>query len=82
MNETSFENNKQVLIALVSVFKRNKYLSNIEENSIKKLLEILDEYSFENRLKKKGLLTRTIIDSLELDYSLGERFIEFDNRIR
>lgn len=45
-------------------------------------MEILDSYSFENTLKKKGSLTRTIIDSLEIDYFLTNKFIEFDSLIQ
>jgi hypothetical protein len=43
---------------------------------------LIDQYSYENRLQQKGLLSHSIIDSLKLDYSLGEKFINFDNEIK
>lgn len=66
------------------VGKRIKDLSSVtnEGKSLERVLEILSEYRFENRLEMKGVLTRTIIDSLELDYSIGEELISFDERIR
>ncbi len=36
---------------------------------------------FSDRLRKKGTLTHFIIDSAELDSSLGEKIILFDNSI-
>ncbi len=49
--------------------------------SLVKLLEILNRYSFQNRIDRKGLLTHTIIDSLELDHSVGGELIRFDSEI-
>jgi hypothetical protein len=82
MSRQIFIERKQNLINLI---KDNLIKIEIPEQdkiSLSKLLEILNQYSFENRLQKKGLLSHTIIDSLELDYILGEKFINFDNDIR
>ena len=49
--------------------------------SIERLLKLLEMYNYDNRVKMKGILTRTIIDSLRINYSLGEKFIQFDNSI-
>lgn len=43
-----------------------------------KLLKLFDEFFYENRLLKKGLLTYAVIDSLELDYTFGEQIMQFD----
>lgn len=77
-----FKDKKKRLVNFVNEILGTNSLSLIDIKSLEKLLEILNTYSFENRKEKKGVLTRTIIDSLELDYSLGEKFIEFDNSIK
>lgn len=51
------------------------------KESIKTLLNILDKYNYENRVSLKGLLSNTIIDSLEIDSTIGAKFIEFDKSI-
>ena len=47
----------------------------------KALIRILDDYEYHSRGENKGRLTRLIIDSLEIDYSIGEKIIEFDEMI-
>lgn len=82
MEKEAFTKKKKNLIKLISSSLIKQDISNRDKIALKQLLEILNQYSFENRLQKKGLLSHTIIDSLELDYSLGEKFIQFDNDIR
>jgi hypothetical protein len=82
MNREIFSEKKQNLINLIKDNLIKIEISEQDKISLSKLLEILNLYSFENRLQKKGLLSHTIIDSLELDYTLGEKFIKFDNDIR
>lgn len=60
----------------------NKTITEEQKSSLVRLLKVLDQYSFENRLNVKGLLSHTIVDSLELDHSLAEEFLRFDNDIR
>lgn len=86
MNEDNeikiFEDKKTQLSESLKDILMNSIFEKSKRDSIIKLLEILNQYCFENRLEKKGLLSHTIIDSLELDYSIGEKFIIFDNSIR
>lgn len=77
--------NQDVFIArkseLINMLSKNLAEKNQNEIVLNRLLELLSKYTFENRLKTKGLLTHTIIDSMELEYSIGEKFIQFDNDI-
>lgn len=82
MTKEIFIARKEDLINLIAESLTDADISEQNKKSIRKLLEILNQYSFENRLQKKGLLSHTIIDSLELDYSIGEKFINFDNSIK
>ncbi|WP_066440677.1 hypothetical protein [Chryseobacterium sp. CCH4-E10] len=82
MNKEIFIKRKQNLINLIADTLTKMEICEQDKISLNKVLEVLNEYSFENRLQKKGLLSHTIIDSLELDYPQGEKFITFDNEIR
>ncbi|QEH42244.1 hypothetical protein [Chitinophaga sp. XS-30] len=82
MNREIFDERKADLINLIKVSLATTYTSEQDRTSLMRLLELLNQYSFENRLYQKGLLSHTIIDSLELDYSIGEKFIKFDNDIK
>ena len=82
MTEENFLKSKQKLLDLINNIYQNVDLSNSEKTSLGKTLKLLEKYTYENRLEMKGTLTRTIIDSLELSYSLGEKLIEFDQCIR
>ena len=81
MERKTFEERKKTMVNFTYEILETKFLSLEDKKSLEKLLDILKSYSFENRKEKKGVLTRTLIDSLELDYSVGEKFIEFDNMI-
>ena len=82
MKKETFLEKKKKLINLITDALSKTDICEQDKISLCKILEILNQYSFENRLQKKGLLSHTIVDSLELDYSLGEKFIKFDNEIR
>jgi hypothetical protein len=82
MNRDIFLERKENLINLITASLAKTDISEQDKISLSKLLEILNQYLFENRLQKKGLLSHTIVDSLELDYALGEKFIKFDNDIK
>jgi len=82
MNREIFDERKADLVNLIKVSLATTYISEQDRISLMRLLELLNQYSFENRLYQKGLLSHTIIDSLELDYSIGEKFIKFDNDIK
>ncbi|NOU62358.1 hypothetical protein [Marinifilum caeruleilacunae] len=82
MKKEDFIKQKENLLVFVTKVSKTKELKESDKISLVKLTAILNEYTFENRIEIKGLLSRIIIDSLELDYSIGEKFIEFDNNIR
>jgi hypothetical protein len=79
MKKNVFDAEKEMLIQLTKDCISSCTESEIE--SLKMLLEILKSYTFENRLNQKGTLAHFVIDSLNFDYSLGERVVMFDNRI-
>lgn len=82
MDKEIFLNKKNKLSKEVNYQIENCDLNDFQLLSLKKVLDIIDkQYDFENRLKIKGYLTRIIIDSLDIDYNLGEKLIEFDNHI-
>ena len=81
MTKETFIEKKQNLINTVITILSKEDASREDRIALNTLLELLNGYSYENRLQKKGLLSHTIIDSLELDYTLGEKFIKFDNDI-
>lgn len=81
MDEYTFlkEKERVVNFAKEQLSKPGQTILNIEALTV--LLKQLEKYTYENRFKVKGLMTHTIIDSLELDYSLDSRFILFDKMI-
>ena len=79
MKREVFFKRKKDLVEMVNSILAKKDICEQDKISLSKLIDLLNLYSYENRLQKKGLLSHTIIDSLELDYSLGEKFINFDN---
>lgn len=81
MTRKEFSEKKQSLLSMIQEKLMEKDICDKDKKSLDKLFHVLNEYSFENRHQKKGSLTYTIIDSLELNYSLGEQFIIFDNEI-
>jgi len=82
MRKEDFNKRKENLLLFVNKISNKTELNDSDKTSLNKLTEVLGKYNFENRLEIKGLISRVIIDSLELDYSIGEKFIEFDNSIR
>jgi len=81
MNKKSFIERKESLVSLIEENLTKRHISEQDRMSFIKLLTLLNQYSFEIRLQQKGLLSHTVIDSLDLDYSLAEKFIKFDNDI-
>ena len=81
MKREVFLERKNDLVDLVNSILAKNDIGEQDKVSLNTLLDLLNLYSYENRLGQKGLLTHTIIDSLELDYSLGKQFINFDNDI-
>ncbi len=77
-----FNKQKDDLLLIIKNRLKSPNLNEIEKESLNKLMKIMNEYTFINRLEMKGVLSHAIVDSLTLDYSIGEKFIEFDNRIK
>lgn len=77
-----FENNKDKLIAMVQSRLESGCLNETESESLGRLLKAMNKYTFINRNKMKGVITRMLIDSLTIDYTIGEKLIEFDNQIK
>lgn len=82
MDREVFDQRKQALIALVNANLHSASSAKKVETELLKLLALLHQYTFANRLVQKGLLSHTITDSMELDNSIGERFLEFDDDIK
>ncbi|APD07046.1 hypothetical protein UJ101_01530 [Flavobacteriaceae bacterium UJ101] len=81
MNKEEFDNQKNDIIKMINDRMGASSLTELEKDSLIKVIKIINDYNFNNRIKIKGLLSKTIIDSLELDYFIGEKLINFDNNI-
>lgn len=81
MNRNYFDNRKVTLKQLLICWNGENALGIKDNQSIAVLKELLEKYNYNNRLIIKGLLTRKIIDSLELGYAIGEKVIEFAKSI-
>lgn len=81
MDEKSFLDNKKNLERLIGELLIRNDLIETEKDSLIRVMEILDQYNYEDRLELKGLLSHTVVDSLQLDYSLAEKLIMFDKSI-
>lgn len=78
MDRVEFNDRKQNLINLINGFVKSK--SEGDNETFNHILSILNNYTFEERLKIKGLLSHTLIDSFQFD-SIAEQLIIFDNDI-
>jgi len=82
MNSKSFMEAKEGLISIINANLVLIDLTNDERSILIHLKKILvTNYSFENRLRVKGILAHAVVDSQVLDLKLGEKFIMFDNHI-
>lgn len=75
----AFNHTIQKLLMDIHFFRQAK---ESDHDDFQIIENILHQYTFENRLEMKGLITRTIVDSLDLEYSLSEKLIWFDSSIR
>ncbi|WLD23638.1 hypothetical protein NU10_13165 [Flavobacterium dauae] len=80
MKENVFDEMKNGLVKLLD-FEYDNTKAEDKKREILIIKEILHQYTFANRLKKKGALSYIIIDSLNLDYNLGDIIIGFDKNI-
>ncbi len=82
MDKETFLIKKTLLLNRLESYKRENTLSLAETKSIEVVYNILNEdYNYQNRLNRKGLLARTIIDSLVLENEISSALIEFDRRL-
>jgi len=81
MNEAQFLAQKGSLNSLIADYLAQKDIDLTSKSNCIRLLAILDKYTFNNRFEMKGLLSHTIVDSIELDYSITEKFMYFDKHI-
>jgi len=81
MQENNFVIAKAHLLEILYFRLNNTPVSTTEHREILTVIEIVNEYSYINRLQQKGRLARIIVDSLNLDYELGDLIIKFDQRI-
>ena len=82
MIQEIFDNQKQYIQERI-LEKLNSFRGNdFELYSLKRIKKVIESYTYENRLERKGLVTRIIIDNLELDNNLGEQIMKFDEFIR
>lgn len=81
MDKILFSRRKALLLDNIAELLQNPGISEKEKTMLERVLALLDHYSFENRLFVKGLLSHTVIDTLELPYSLGDQLIRFDHQI-
>ena len=81
MNEDYFEKRKQKLIDKLNFYVANNQIDGNEIKNYDIMLKILDELSFSNRLRRKGSISYTVVDSLSIDRDLGSELIVFDNSI-
>ncbi len=81
MQENNFVIAKAHLLELLYFRLKNTPVSTTEHHEILKVIQIVKEYSYINRLQQKGRLARIIVDSINLDYELGDLIIQFDQRI-
>jgi len=82
MDREIFVEKKNGLINFIDESMARIDISELDKCALIKLLALINKYTFENRLQQKGLLSHTIVDSLELDYYLAEKFINFDDAIK
>lgn len=81
MTQESFNNQKQAIQARILTAIENFKGREYELFSLKEIFKVMSEYTYANRLEKKGLVTRVIIDSLELDYNISDEILKFDESI-
>lgn len=82
MEMEEYNSLKLNLEILIKTSLENSNIKQDEKKSLNELLNILKkDYSYEKRLNFKGSITRMIVDCLEIEDSLGDSIIKFDNNI-
>lgn len=82
MDKETFLIKKKLLLNRLESYKSDSSLSSAEIKSIEVVYNILNEdYNYLNRLRRKGCLAHTIIDSLVLGNEISSELIEFDRNL-
>ena len=82
MEKEQYNSLKLILENSIKNSLENKNIKQDEKKSLIELMDILKkDYTYEKRLNVKGSITRMIIDCLEIEYSIGDKIIVFDNNI-
>ena len=80
MQQDLFNQRKNNLINELSE-RLEKSCSETERKELKLVIAILHQYTYSNRLQKKGMVSHFLIDSSNLDYEIGDPIIMFDKCI-
>jgi len=81
MQKTEFIKRQSDLVRLIDEELTKPGLTEIEIYSLKKIKDILNDHTYENRMMNKGVISYTIIDSPKLDNSISEKLMLFDKCI-
>lgn len=82
MNEIEFHERKGLLIKAILKEIKEKTTTEKEKVDLYRLLDLTNKYTYNSRLNTKGLITHTIIDSLEIkSSSLRKKAYDFDNKL-
>jgi len=81
MTQNTFEARKVDLQKLLQDKITERKAENSNERDYEVALSILNEITYEERDNYRGKISRVIIDSLELDNTIGEALIEFDENM-
>ena len=82
MSKEEFVMQKRLVARLLNEENvNNENLTESMRESINTLLDVLKSYQYDNRLKIKGLISRIVIDSVELNSTICEQLVSFDQQI-
>lgn len=81
MTKENFTRAKDSIVSKIKLALSEVGESVRKKEDLRLLLDVINQYSFENRFEMKGVLSHTIVDSLEIEYSLADEIMSFDKRI-
>jgi hypothetical protein len=82
MDEKEFNRQKAKLLNSINSKLSDQATGRQDVYELEHVLKIVEGYHFRNRLSMKGVLTHTIIDSIQLDSEFLVPFIYFDKSIK
>lgn len=81
MDRELFVKRKENLVRLLKNRLADVSINSRDSELINRMLKILEECSFENRLEYKGLMAHIIVDAWDWHDPLGAKVIEFDHNL-